>query len=342
MPTPPLQPNLENCSIEDLETAMACTPRMQDHHRFQAIKMLAIGVEHAAVARMFCRSRRTLTRWITLFNEGGIDGLLEKPKPGRAKKIDAKRSKKYRDLIEHPEKADQAHWTGKKFHGYLRDELHEDLGYSTVVRWLHDEGFRLKVPQPWPDRQDEEARKVFVEWLDKAAKDPTVELWFCDETGIEGDPRPRRRWIQKGEKGRITKNGDHIRMNVMGMIRPREGEFFGCQFSHSDRDCFQAYLDEANKTIRFNDRRQLLIMDNASWHKIKSLEWGRFEPVYLPAYSPDLNPIERLWLVLKAEFFTDHISKTREALIERLDEALLWLIERRDENQRTCRIKTAL
>ena len=306
------------------------------------MKMLAKGIDPESVAEVFSITRRTLTRWISQFNEQGIDGLLDKPKPGRPRKIDPARSKKYRDLVEHPEKANQAHWTGKKFHGYLRDELHEDFSYSTTIRWFHEEGFCLKVPQPWPDRQDEEARKTFVEWLFKAVKDPTVELWFCDETGIEGDPRPRRRWIQKGEKGRVTKNGDHIRMNVMGMIRPREGEFFGCQFSHSDRDCFQAYLDEANKTIRFNDRRQLLIMDNASWHKIKSLEWGRFEPVYLPAYSPDLNPIERLWLVLKAEFFTDHVSKTREALIERLDQALMWLIKRRDENQRTCRIKTAL
>ncbi|MGD9818702.1 MAG: transposase, partial [Desulfomonilaceae bacterium] len=42
---------------------------------------------------------------------------------------------------------------------------------------------------------------------------------------------------------------------------------------------------------------------NASWHKSKSLNWGRFEPIFLPPYSPDLNPIERLWLIMKAQWF---------------------------------------
>jgi transposase len=52
-------------------------------------------------------------------------------------------------------------------------------------------------------------------------------------------------------------------------------------------------------------QRQLLIMDNASWYESESLSWHHFEPVYLPAFSPDFNPIERLWLRLKADWFYD-------------------------------------
>jgi len=64
--------------------------------------------------------------------------------------------------------------------------------------------------------------------------------------------------------------------------------------------------------------------------------------VFLPAYSPDLNPIERLWLVLKAEWFSDFIAKTGDALIARLDQALNWLIGREKANATTCRIKREL
>lgn len=64
--------------------------------------------------------------------------------------------------------------------------------------------------------------------------------------------------------------------------------------------------------------------------------------MYLPAYSPDLNPIEKLWLVIKAEWFSDFIAKTREQLIERLDNALIWAMNRRDHNTRTCAIKAKL
>jgi len=34
--------------------------------------------------------------------------------------------------------------------------------------------------------------------------------------------------------------------------------------------------------------------------------------LYLPPYSPDLNPIEKLWMVIKAEFFTDFIANDRD------------------------------
>ena len=96
---------------------------------------------------------------------------------------------------------------------------------------------------------------------------------------------------------------------------------------------FQAYLDCANADLKFARPRNLLILDNASWHKSKSLKFGRFEPIYLPPYSPDFNPIERLWLILKAECFTDFIAKDRDALIARLDRALNWLIARTDDNK---------
>ena len=85
---------------------------------------------------------------------------------------------------------------------------------------------------------------------------------------------------------------------------------------------------------------KLLIMDNSSWHK--NIDWGKFEPLYLPPYSPDLNPIERLWLLVKAQWFTDFIAKTRAELMQRLDKALVWLTNRTQDNQITCKIKLKL
>ncbi len=140
----------------------------------------------------------------------------------------------------------------------------------------------------------------------------------------------------------MTRNGDHIRMNVSGMVCPRTGEFFALEMSHSDGEMFQIFLDEANRGLVLTRPRNLLIMDNASWHKNKTTRWGAFEPVYLPGYSPDPNPIERLWLLVKAEWFSDFIAKTREALMDRLDLALRWIIDRTADNQKTCRIKVKL
>jgi transposase len=292
------------------------------------------------LARLYSVTERTVRAWVRAFNWQGIDGLIDRPRPGCARKIPEEHDERLCDLIQHPSQAEMAHWTAKKFHGYLREELQLEVGYRTVVRWLHEHGYRLKVPQPWPDRQDEAVRQDWLEnKLAPLLEDPEVDLWYMDEMGVEGDPRPRRRWAKVGEKTRVTRNGDHLRLSVSGMVCPRNGAAFLLEFSNSDREIFQAFLDEANQHVATERRRNVIILDNASWHKCKSLRWGRFEPLRLPPYSPDFNPIERLWLLIKAEWFCDFVAKTRAALEARLDQALLWAMARRDDNQKTCAIR---
>ena len=335
-------PNAENCPLRELEVAAKAAVSRRSHVRMMAVKTLLLGFTREQVAQIHSISQRTLTRWIQSFNRQGIDGLTERPRPGRPTKIRPERRDEFRDLVQHPEKADQTHWTGRKFHGYLTEQLQQEVGYRTVVRWLHDQGFRLKVPRPWPNRQDEAKRQAFMEKLQEYLADSNIDIWYLDETGIEGDPRPRRRWAQKGEKLRQPYQGTHLRMNATGMVCPRLGTFYALEFTHSDVEIFQVFLDHANQDVAAPRRRNLLIMDNASWHKGKSIRWGRFEPVYLPPYSPDLNPIERLWLLMKAEWFSNFFAKNMDDLIHRLDQALLWLIGRTSQNQKTCTIQTEL
>jgi transposase len=334
-----IKPNPHNCTLAELDTAIKAAASGRSRDRFHAIKALLMGLDALAVATLYNVTGRTLRAWIRAFNAQGLDGLTDRPRPGGPRKIPGDMDERLCDLIARPSQAEITHWTAKKFHGYLSEELQIECGYRTVVRWLHEHDFRLKVPQPWPDRQDEKARQDWLEHkLAPLLEDPRVDLWYQDEMGVEGDPRPRRRWARVGEKTRVTRNGDHLRMNVTGMICPRTGQAFLLEFSHNDREIFQAFLDEANAHVRSERRRNVIVLDNASWHKCKSLRWGKFEPLLLPPYSPDFNPIERLWLLIKAEWFSDFVAKDRDALIARLDQALNWAMARQTGNQKTCTI----
>jgi len=336
-----LHPNPENATAEELRVAMDAAPTKRGYMRLAAIRALLMGIPRESVCQIFFRTDRVLRLWIECFNSGGISGLIPGASCGRPRKAKLEVVRELlTPVLQTPSLAGQVHWTALKIHGFLKEKLAIDLGYRTAVRWLHELDFHLRVPRLWPLDQDEEKRKAFVEKLHGWTDDPTVDVWFLDESGIEGDPRPRRRWAQAGKPRTVPHLGKHIRQNVIGAVCPLNGALFSLIVDGVDSDVFQIYLDELAKAIpKVEGRRQILIMDNASWHKTARLQWHHFEPEYLPAYSPDFNPIERLWLRLKADWFYDFIAQTTQELTDRLCIALKSFIEDSAKTASICAIR---
>lgn len=127
---------------------------------------------------------------------------------------------------------------------------------------------------------------------------------------------------------------------MIGRLAPQRGELFTLIVDGVDTDVFQCFLDEFAKAAPQKEGvRQLLLLDNASWHKSMHLNWHHFEPKFLPGYSPDFNPIERLWLRLKADWFWDFIARTPEALTERLCTALKSCLANLTKTASICSIR---
>lgn len=175
-------------------------------------------------------------------------------------------------------------------------------------------------PRPWPLKQDEEARENFRKELTLLKEKEGVEIWFSDECGVQGDPKPRRVLAKKGSHPTIGFTGTHIKENVVGAVRASDGRFVSLIMPWVDTMIFQIFLDEMQNWV--GNKRVIMIVDNATWHKAKRLNWGKIEPMYLPAYSPDLNPIERIWLSLKNNFFSEFVAKDWTELECHLTEAL--------------------
>jgi transposase len=321
-----LQPEPENATEADVLVAMEAAPNKRSYRRLAAIRAMLLGHDRAQVSLLFGRSERMVRLWILMFNRGGIDALASKPQPGRPRRVQLKRLEDLLvPVLADPTQAGQIHWTGVKLHGWLQEQLQVQLGDRTVIRYLHELDHNLRVPQRWPERQNQEDRAAFLRDLQALREsDPSVELWYGDECGVEGDPRPRRRWTVRGGRPRVPYLGDHIRTNLIGSVCPASGESFAMVFDGVDTDVFQCYLDHLAEAIPPDPKkRRILILDNASWHKAARLNWHHFEGRFLPAYSPDFNPIERLWLRLKADYFSDFIARTPEELVQRVCTALV-------------------
>ncbi len=122
--------------------------------------------------------RFPLKKWIRLFNQSGVDGLIVNKRPGRTAIIQGSQAIEFSSIMEHPEFADRTFWTAKAFHGCISNAYQVECSHETIVRFLHREGFALKIPQPWPDRQDQEKRAVFLKELEALYNNPALIYGF--------------------------------------------------------------------------------------------------------------------------------------------------------------------
>lgn len=328
--------NPENGTIKEVEIVHESTPDKKHSLRLLAIRLLLEDRSRVDVMKIMHRSESTIIRWINLWNQGGIDALVPRAKSGRPPKVNGEQRQKIIDLMNDPQSAGQTHWTGRKIWGYLKEVESINLGYSTLTRLLHEENFCLKVPRPWPEKQDPVLRAQFRRDISNMLDNEDLDVWFCDESGFLADPRPRRVWAVKGSKIKSTRTGIHLRESVVAAVCPKSGALSALVIDGVDTDVFQAFLDQlAEETMGCNI---VLVVDNASWHKAKKLNWHHLEPMYLPPYSPDLNPIERLWLVMKDRFFVQWYTKEREILVDRVCEAVESFLKKPEEVKSICAV----
>lgn len=104
-------------------------------------------------------------------------------------------------------------------------------------------------------------------------------------------------------------------------VNPRNGEEISLLAPHVNTDCMNIFLEQMSKDLK--TREVFLVMDCASWHKSKDLKVPQnITIIYLPPYSPELNPVERLWQYLKDNLIKNKIYDS----IKSLEDALCHFI----------------
>lgn len=129
-------------------------------------------------------------------------------------------------------------------------------------------------------------------------------IGFLDECSPQTAANTQRLW--SFEKKPIIKNTSKIRANTFGIYSPNGNSILSFK-PHSKKEDICEVLGEF---VNVNaDKRIVLVLDNFSSHRSKLVQEfasrNKISLVYLPPYSPDLNPIEQIWRSIKRE-----ISKT--------------------------------
>jgi transposase len=103
---------------------------------------------------------------------------------------------------------------------------------------------------------------------------------------------------------------------VLTAVCPTSGRAEGLVAPKLNAGVVQTFLDELSKTIPANTH-VVLVWDGAGYHAAKRLRVpANLTPIRLPPYSPELNPVERLWLYLREHHWSNRVYKDIDALEE--------------------------
>ena len=108
---------------------------------------------------------------------------------------------------------------------------------------------------------------------------------------------------------------------LYGAVEPLTGEHLFFTFSHLDSICFQAFINQLADT--FPDTFNIVLLDRGTFHRAKDLELPpNMYCIFQPAATPEVNPIERVWLYLK-----DRIALKNFAALDELFNAISTILK---------------
>jgi transposase len=275
------------------------------------------------LATMLKRDSSTIYRWLKTYKQGGITSLLTvKKAPGKTPHIPPEVREKLIKKLQEPQ--------GETSYGKLQLWLEKECGIKVSYKVVHDLVHYklkadLKVPRPQSNKVNEGVQANFKKKLCEIIKvmikyfgnGKPVRIWCQDESRFGLITMPCRMITLKGVKPIGKKEWKRGNFYVYGVVEPATGEQYYQKNARVDSNCFQEFLNGFGQ--RYLDYFNLIIMDNGSFHKALLLDWDdHVMPIYLPAYSPELNPIERLWLYVKKDLKWENFTNL-ERLKEQID-----------------------
>jgi len=311
-----------------------------EYKRIEAVRLFVIQKKHAdEISTIVNSPPGTIYNWTHLYNRHGIEGLLSKKKGGRRRETMSveKEQSFLRQLVN--DAAVGIIVTAVKIRLKLKNIISKTISRSCVYDILKRNKWRKIAPRPQNPKSSKDIREEFknefpklveeaVKTFDPADKRP-VKILFEDE-GVFGRINELKYcWAPHGIrptiKFQIVRQFDY----VFATVCPGSGETFSLILPEADSQMMNLFLVELSK--HYSDFKIIIVCDQAAWHKSKLLNVpDNIRFVYLPAASPELNPVEHLWDHVRENFIGNQIFDSLGALEEVLEGAFKYIYHNPD------------
>jgi transposase len=291
------------------------TAEQLEERRRLAVRRVSEGVPKKQVAAVLGVSDRAVRMWVAAHRAGGDDGLKAKPHPGRKPFLTSAQEQAVLGwLAEKP----TAHgfrtdlWTARRVADLIRCRLGIRFHPSYLREWLTKRGYTPQKPARWARERKPEAiaRWLAEDWprIQATAAATHAHVALIDETGVFLNPLVRRTWAKRGRTPVLDSWGRHRdKVSVIGAVTVSPvAQRLGLYFATDPKDYFNAervvrFLRDLLRHLR---GKVIVVWDRGSNHKGPAVRKflarnERLSLEYLPAYAPDLNPVEAVWSWLK-------------------------------------------
>jgi len=284
-------------SAKKVDAAYRASGDVRDRERLQAIRLAQQGrYSMEEIAAIVGRARSTLGRWIRAFRAGGIKQLLKCEQGGKQGQLSARDRRALRRQLR------RGRWkSAREIQQWLRKKRHIQLTLSGVYYWVHRVGGCLKVPRKSHVKKDEAAVAAFQQQivaLLAALEIPVgrrVQVWIEDEHRYGLIRVTRRCWTLQGHRPTAPYQTKYPWGYVYGAANLVTG---GAEFLYTptvNLEWSRIFLEQLIATDP--EAIPIILWDQAGFHP--PMEDGELPEnvrlLPLPAYSPELNPIETLW-----------------------------------------------
>ena len=188
---------------------------------------------------------------------------------------------------------------------YVAQNYHISYSVEGMTKWLHAHGFSYKKPKGTPLKADPFKQEEFIAYYEKLMNEtPDNEpIEFGDGVHPTMATKISYGWIKKGKENDklIPTTASRTRLNLMGSLNLETMSLTIGRYKTINSDAmefhFKALREKYPKAPRMH-----LILDRGPYNRSKKTQEAAkrydIQIHYLPPYSPNLNPIERLWKVM--------------------------------------------